>query len=107
MYAQVNHLVTATNTFKTFAHPSMMDGGANICVTVILVLLVDVLTIPPFPILVATKSNQLSLNNCCTKHGYLLLMLDGGSVYYQICYYCANASETIISPDAILQSSDF
>ena len=27
-------------------------------------------------------------------------------VYYQICYYCANPLETIISPDAILQSSD-
>jgi hypothetical protein len=84
----------------------MMDGGANVCVTGILGLLVNALNIPPLPILVTTKSNQLSLNNCCTKRGYLPLMLDYGSVYYQICYYCANALETIISPDAILQSSD-
>ncbi len=106
MYTRFNRLATATNTFNASAHPPMMDGNANICVMGILGLLVDVSTIPPLLILVATKSNQLSLNDCCTKCGYLPLTLDDGSVYYQICYYCANALETIISLDAILQSSD-
>ena len=31
-------------------NPSLMDGGANICITGILSLLVDVETIPPLPI---------------------------------------------------------
>jgi hypothetical protein len=79
MYTRVNHLATATNTFDASAHPLMMDGGTNICVTGILGLLVDVSTIPPLSTLVATKSNQLSLNDCCTKCGYLPLMLDDGS----------------------------
>jgi hypothetical protein len=33
-------------------------------------------------------------------------MLDDGAVYYQPCYYCKNAVETIISPQAILTASD-
>jgi hypothetical protein len=105
-YARVNRLAFMATTFDASTHLSMMDGGANICVMDILGLLVKVSTIPPLPILVATKSNLLSLDNCCTKRGYLPLMLNNGSIYYQICYYCTNASETIISPDAILQSSN-
>jgi hypothetical protein len=105
-YTWVNRLVFTATTFDTLTHPSMMDSGTNICVMGILGLLVKVSTIPPLPILVATKSNLLSLDNCCTKRGYLPLMLDDGSIYYQICYYCANALETIISLDAILQASN-
>ena len=36
--------------------PSLMDGGANICLTGILDLLVDVVPIAPLPISVATKT---------------------------------------------------
>jgi hypothetical protein len=105
-YAQVNRLAYSATTHDATSHPSMMDSGANICVTAVLGLLVDVSSIPPLPITVTTKTDHISVDDCCTKHGYLPLMLTDGSVYYQICYYCANASETIISPDAILQSSD-
>jgi hypothetical protein len=34
------------------------------------------------------------------------LTLDDGSIYYQPCYYCKNAVDTIISPQAILASSE-
>jgi hypothetical protein len=105
-YARVNRLEYSSTTHDATSHPSMMDGGANICVTGVLGLLVDVSSIPPLPITVATKTNHISVDDCCTKHGYLSLTLTDGSVYYQICYYCANPLETIISPDAILQSSD-
>ena len=66
----------------------------------------DVEPITPLPISVATKTGTISLDSCCTKKGLLPLTLDDGSVYYQPCYYCKNATETIISPDAILQASD-
>jgi hypothetical protein len=87
-------------------NPSLMDGGANTCLTGILDLLVDVVTIPPCPISVATKSDRFLLNNFCTKLGLLPLMLDDGSILYQPCYYCKNATKTIISLEAIVSSSN-
>jgi hypothetical protein len=87
-------------------HPSLMDGGVNICNTGILGLLVDVETIPSLPILVATTSGSFSLDDCCTKKGLIPLTLLDGSVYYQPCYYCKTATETIISPEASVTASD-
>ena len=87
-------------------NPSLMDGGANICITGVLSLLVDVVSIPPLPISVATKSGSISLDDCCTKRGLIPLELSDGAVYYQPCYYCKNATETIISPEAIVAASD-
>ena len=87
-------------------NPSLMDGGANICITGVLDLLIDVEPIPPLPILVATTSNTFSLDDCCTKKGLIPLTLADGSIYYQPCYYCKNATETIISPEAIVAASD-
>jgi len=59
----------------------MVDGGANICVTGLLVFLVDVEPIQPLFISVATKTAKFSLDSCCTKKGLLPLTLDNGSVY--------------------------
>ncbi len=87
-------------------HPSLMDGGANICITGILGLLVDVETIPPLPILVATISGSFSMDDCCTKKGLIPLTLSDSLVYYQPCYYCKNATKKIISPKAIVAASD-
>ena len=87
-------------------NPSLMDGGANICITGVLSLLVNVVSIPPLPISVATKSGSLSLDGCCTKRGLIPLELSDGAVYYQPCYYCKNATETIISPEAIVAACD-
>ncbi len=88
----------ATTSSEAWDNPSLMDGGANICLTGILELLVDVVTIAPLPISVATKSGDISMDDCCTKKGIIPLSLTDGSVYYQPCYYCKNAVETIISP---------
>ncbi len=101
--ARVNSAAAGSASGST---PSMVDGGANICVTGLLELLVDVEPIPPLPISGATKTAKFSLDSCCMMKGLLPLTLDDGSFYYQLCYYCKNASETTISPDAILQASD-
>ncbi len=85
---------------------SLMDAGANICLTGDLNLLVDVVEIPPLPISVAVQGASPSLDDCCTKRGYLPLQLSDGSTHWQLCFYCKNAVETIISPQAILENSD-
>ncbi len=100
---KVTHAAVAMDAIN---NPSLMDGGANICLTGILDLLVDVITIPPLPITVATKSDRFLLDVFCTKCGLLPLTLNDGLIYYQPCYYCKNATETIISPEAIVSSSN-
>jgi hypothetical protein len=92
--------------WDAFNNPSPMDGGANICITGILSLLVDVSCIPPLPILVATTLDSFLLDDCCTKRGLIPLTLSDGLVYYQPYYYCKNATKTIISLEAILAASD-
>ncbi len=62
--------------------------------------------IDPLPISVATLGGTVSMDDCCTKKGLLPLTLDDGSIYYQPCFYCKNAVETIVSPQAILAASD-
>jgi hypothetical protein len=96
----------AITSSEAWDNPSLMDGGANNCLTGVLDLLVDVITIAPLPISVATKTGDISMNDCCTKKGLIPLTLEDGLVYYQPCYFCKNAVETIISPQAILASSD-
>ncbi len=58
------------------------------------------------PISVAVDGAGTSIADCCTKRGLLPLQLMDGGVYFQPCYYCENAVETIISPQAILDASD-
>jgi len=84
----------------------MVDGGTNICLTGTLLLLVDTVSIPPMPISVVVEGAGASIADCCTKHGLLPLQLEEGGVYFQPCYYCESAVETIISPQAILNASD-
>ena len=82
-------------TGKCFS--SMVDGGANICLTGTLSLLVDTISIPPMPISVAVEGMGASIADCCTKPGLLPLQLTDGGVYFQLCYYCENAVETKLS----------
>jgi len=88
------------------AGPKLMDGGANLCITGDLEALQHVEAITPFPLSTATISPLTTDNDCCTKIGYISLPLSDGTTYSQPCYYCKNATETIISPDAILASSE-
>ena len=84
----------------------LIDGGANICITGDVSCLVHTVDIPPMPITVATAGDDISLDDCCTKRGYIPLSLSDGTLYWQVCYYCANIVETIISPQAVVATSD-
>jgi len=84
----------------------LVDGGAYICVTGDLSTLVNIKEIPPMPISVAIAGNAISSDDCCTKCGYTPLTLDDGNLYWQLCYCCANVIETIISPQAVIATSD-
>jgi hypothetical protein len=103
MVARVTWLAVAMDALK---NPSLMDGGANICITGILSLLVDIESIPPLPISIATTFGFISLDDCCTKRGLLSLMLADGLVYFQQCYCCKSATERIILLEAIVAASD-
>ena len=69
-------------------------------------ILVDVVEVPPLPISVAVNGDAPTLDDSCTRRGYLPLTLSDGSTHWQLCFYCKNAVETIISSQAILTSSD-
>lgn len=60
---------------------SLIDGGANICLIGDLDLLVDIAAIPPLPISVAVNGDAPSLDNLCTRWGYLPLRLSDGWPY--------------------------
>ena len=69
-------------------------------------LLVDVVEIKPLPILVAINGEDPHINDSCIFRVYLPLNLSDKSTHWQLCFYCKNAVERIISPQAILASSD-
>jgi hypothetical protein len=83
-----------------------MDGGANICVMGDILSMVSVVNIPPMPISVALAGTDVSDDDCCTKRGSIPLTCSNDSIYWQLCFYCANVVETIISPQVVLASSD-
>ena len=100
-----NALASSDNGFHS--QSKMADGGSNICLTPHLHLLVDIQEMArPIPISIALDGTEQSLDYCCTKRGLLPIMMDDGEPIYQSCFYCKNAAETIISPQAILDGSD-
>jgi hypothetical protein len=84
----------------------LIDGGSNICVTGDTNRLVDSVDNPPVTISVALEGSPSSFDDTITKWGFLPLTVSDGTTYFQPCYYCANMVETIISPAAVLASSD-
>jgi hypothetical protein len=62
--------------------------------------------VPPFIFSIGHGGGTPNIDDCCTKRGLLPLPLVDGSLYYQPCYYCKNATETIISPESVVDASD-
>jgi hypothetical protein len=98
---QVMHVADSTGR-----NGNLIDGGSNVCITGDLTLLLDVVDITPIPISVAINGDHPSLGDKISKRGLLPLTLSDGTIYYQPCFYCANMVETIISPAAVLTSSN-
>jgi hypothetical protein len=96
-------LVTVTPTGDTCL---LIDGGSNICVTGDLHLLVNLIDILLVAISIVLDGALSSCDDTITKRGLLPLTLSNGTTYYQPYYYCANMIETIISPVAVLATSD-
>jgi hypothetical protein len=68
-------------------------------------ILVNVRPCEPFTILLATTDGGHSHTNVCRSHGLLPLPLLDSMSYYQTCFVNPYASETFISPQAIVNSS--
>ncbi len=101
--------ISCVNSISTHANPSMsslMDGGANICITNDISNLMDMVPIPPFPLPVVTKGAKPMLDECCMMRGLLALPTTTGDTICQPCYFCKQATEMIMSPDAILKSNN-
>ena len=84
----------------------LIDGRSNVCVTGNLHTLLDVTDIAPIDISVALDGAPSLVDDRITKRGLLPLTLSDGTTYFQTCFYCANMVKTIISPAAIVASSD-
>jgi hypothetical protein len=69
-------------------------------------ILLNLTNIAPIDISVALDGTPPLLEDKITKCGLLPLTLSDGTIYYQTCFYCAHMVEKIISPAAILASSN-
>ena len=82
----------------------MMDTGANCCITNNILCLVDVESITPFAVGVAVSGDTVA-PSLCTKRGFIPLPMPNGDHCFQWVYYNENATDTIMSPNAICDDS--
>jgi hypothetical protein len=67
-------------------------------------LLVNVVTIKPFPISMAAKETESTSK--CTHRGDFPLPMNDSSIFYTPMFYNAQASDSILSPDSICECSN-
>ena len=83
----------------------LADPGANICMTYDKSILLNLRLLPaPISVGVAVNNGGDVQQSKCTHVGDLPLRLENGGYHYQRCYYNPSASETFISPQAIVES---
>ncbi len=98
--------ICALTTPDNLPTRGLCDCSANLCMTNNPNFLVDVRPCAPFTISLATSDGGQSHMNVCKNCGLLPLPLVNGTTYYQRCFVNPYASETFISPQAIIDSSD-
>jgi hypothetical protein len=93
---------------KSSARPShLADTGANCCMTPDMALLQSVETLlEPITVGVAIVGTHDPTYSQCTHIGFLPVLCDDGSHILTKCFYNPCASDTIISPQAIVDMSD-
>jgi hypothetical protein len=86
---------------------SLADSGANVCFTNDPSLLIDVIEINPVPLGVATSLPNAPTNptSLCTHKEFLPMALLHGSIHYQPFLVNHDATDTIISPENILNNN--
>ena len=86
----------------------MADSGANSCMVASERYLVGCHDIEPVTLGLALKIDNTHRNFQCSRVGYLPMTRDDGHVHHQPCLVNDNATDSIMSPEAIMHScSDF
>ena len=98
---------TSTRVYRLFRKEdgSLIDTGANICMTNSTKGLVNVKSIDPIPVGVAVQSEQQSVATC-NQMGYLPMLREDGHYHYQPFLINPDASDMIMSLASIIESSD-
>ena len=91
--------------FRQSVTGSLYDTGANVTITKHKSELVEVEPITPFSVGLATTVEGGPKPSQCTHRGFLPIPMVNGDIHYQRAYYNADASDTIISPQAICDDS--
>ena len=82
----------------------MEDTGVNSCMTDSEIHLVNCQDIKPVRIGLALKSSGPATHYTCNRMGYLPMTMEDGLMHYQPFLVNKQASDTIMSPEAIKQS---
>ena len=90
---------------STTISAALADTGANCCLCKDESKLVNVHSITPVPIGVATTPKQATDVTYCDKMGYLPLPRTDGDIHMQPCYCTPLASSDIMSPESIMAHS--
>jgi hypothetical protein len=86
---------------------SLVDGGANVCITNDPSLLLDIVQINPVPLGMAVDTNCPGADPTllCTHKGFIPLPLLDGLVHCQPCLNNLHASDTIISLENVINNN--
>ena len=96
---------TSTRVYRLYRKEdgSLIDTGANICMTKSRKGLVNVKTIDPITVGVAVESEQQSVTTC-NQMGYLPMLREDGKYHYQPFLINPDASDMIMSLASIVES---
>ena len=97
--------LTGLSDQSTMLTAALADTGANCCLCKDESKLVDVHSITPVPIGVATTPKQATDVTYCDKMGFLPLPRTDGEIHMQPCYCTPLASSDIMSPESIMAHS--
>ena len=84
----------------------MADTGANVCMGPYTDALMDIHNIPPVPVELAVEADNAQDISYCKQMGYLPIPRLDDTIHLQPVLINEDATDFIISPEAILQLSE-